>query len=109
MELLKLVKEALDKVKAQDIKIYDLRGISPLADFTVIATVDVVRQAQGIISYIEDKMKDTNLKVRGIEGRDSTWILIDFYDVILHVFTKDERENFDLDKLYLNVPQINLD
>ena len=109
MELLKLVKEALDKVNAYDIKIYDLRGISPLADFTVIASIDVIRQANGVVNYIEEKRQEyPDLKIRGIEGRETTWILVDFYDVILHVFTKDERMNFDLDKLYLNVPQIDL-
>ena len=106
MELLDIIKEALDKVKAQDVKIYDLRGISPLADFTVVATVDVARQANACIDYIFEQSKEHNFKVKGIEGKDSTWILVDLCDVILHVFTQEERKNYDLDRLYFGIPQV---
>ena len=108
MELLELIKDALDKVKAKDVKIYDLRGISPIADFTIIATVDVARQATSCIDYLNLEERNQKLKIRNVEGRETTWILLDLYDVILHIFTPDERKNFDLDRLYLNVPQINL-
>ena len=52
MELLGLTKEALEKVNATDVNIYDLRGISPLADYAVVATIDVIRQANSCIEYI---------------------------------------------------------
>ena len=107
MELLELIKDALDKVKARDVKIFDLRGISPLCDFTVIATVDVARQANACIEHLGDGEKNKKLKIKNVEGRETTWILVDLYDVILHIFTPEERNNFDLDRLYLNVPQIN--
>ena len=107
MELLELIKDALDKVKATDVKIYDLRGISPLCDFTVVATVDVARQANAVIDYLNLEERNKKLKIRNVEGRETTWILLDLYDVILHVFTPEERKNFDLDRLYLNIPQIN--
>lgn len=106
MELLDLIKEALDKVKARDVKIYDLRGISPLADFTVIATVDVARQANACIEHLYDDERNQKLKIRNVEGRETTWILLDLYDVIIHIFTPEERSNFDLDRLYLNIPQL---
>lgn len=106
MELLDIIKDALDKVKAQDVKIYDLRGISPLADFTVVATVDVARQANACIDHIFEQSKENDFKIKGIEGKDSTWILIDLCDVILHVFTQEERKNYDLDRLYFGIPQV---
>jgi len=106
MELLDLIKDALDKVKAKDVKIYDLRGISPLFDFTIIATVDVARQANACIEHIAEGEKENKLKIRNVEGRDTTWILVDLYDVVLHIFTPEERSNYDLDRLYLNIPQI---
>lgn len=106
MELLGLIKEALEKVKATNIKIYDLRGISPLADFSVVATIDVARQANACIDYLSESQSDSKLKIKNVEGRDSTWILIDLYDVILHIFTQEERANYDLDRLYLDIPQI---
>ena len=108
MELLELIKDSLDKVKAKDVKIYDLRGISPLADFTVVATVDVARQANACIEHMHEHHRDNKLKIKNVEGRDTTWILIDLYDVILHIFTPEDRKNYDLDRLYIDIPQINL-
>lgn len=109
MDLLKVIKESLDKVRATDITVYDLRGISPLADYTVVATIDVIRQANAVIEYLEEAAAKEGFRIRGVEGKDSTWILVDLSDVILHVFTKDERSNYDLDRLYMNVPKINMD
>ena len=108
MELLELIKDALDKVKATDIKAYDLRGISPLADYTVVATVDVARQANACIEHIYEGAKENKLNVKNVEGKDTTWILIDLYDVILHIFTPEDRKNYDLDRLYIDIPKINL-
>lgn len=108
MELLELIKDALDKVKAKDIKIFDLRGISPLADYTVIATVDVARQANACIEHMHEHHRDNKLKIKNVEGRDTTWILIDLYDVILHIFTPEDRKNYDLDRLYYGIPEIEL-
>jgi len=106
MELIKDVIEALDHVKASEIKIYDLRGISPLADFTIIATVDVIRQANAVIETLDDKSREKGFTLKGVEGRDSTWILVDMCDIILHVFTRDERLNYNLDRLYIDVPKL---
>ena len=108
MELLEVIKEALDKVKATDIKIYDLRGISPLADYTVVATVSVARQANACIDHMLDDQKNNKLRIKNVEGKDSTWILIDLYDVILHIFTPEDRKNYDLDRLYIDIPQISI-
>ena len=108
MELLELIKESLDKVKATDVKIYDLRGISPLADFTVVATVEVARQANAVIEHMYDDVKNNKLKIKNVEGKDTTWILVDLYDVILHIFTPEDRKNYDLDRLYIDITTITL-
>ena len=52
--------------------------------------------------------KEGKIKIRNVEGRDSTWILIDLYDIILHLFTKEERANYDLDSLYMDIPQLDI-
>jgi ribosomal silencing factor RsfS len=64
MELLEVIKDALDKVKATDIKVYDLRGISPLADYTVVATVSVARQANACIEHMIDDQKNNKLRIK---------------------------------------------
>ena len=108
MEQLKIVKEALEKIKATNLKFYDLKEVSPFSDYSVVATIDVDRQGNACVTYLEDFAKEGKIKIRNVEGRDSTWILIDLYDIILHLFTKEERANYDLDSLYMDIPQLDI-
>ena len=104
---LKTVIEAIDKIKATNIKIYDLRGVSPFADYSVVATVDVARQGNACVDYLDDFAKEGRVRIKNVEGQDSSWVLIDLYDIIVHLFTKEERANYDLDSLYMDIPQLN--
>ena len=105
---LKTVMEAIEKIKATNIKIYDLQGVSPFADFSIVATVDVARQGSACVDYLADFAKEGLIRIKNVEGKDTTWILIDLYDIIVHLFTREERVNYDLDSLYMDIPQINL-
>lgn len=108
MELLKVIKNNLDKVNASDIKIYNMVGVSALFDYIVVATVDVVRQSNAVISHLEDDFKNTTFDFKSISGANTDWMLLDLSDVIVHVFTYEQRVNYDLDRLFMNIPQINL-
>ena len=67
--------------------------------------MSVARQANACIEHMLDDQKNNKLKIKNVEGKDSTWILIDLYDVILHIFTPEDRKNYDLDRLYMDIPQ----
>lgn len=100
------IKECLEKVKANDVRVYHLEGISPLFDYMIVATIDVARQADAVIDYLAEALQK---RPRSVEGRHGSWVLVDFNDIIIHIFTKDERGTYDLDRLYLGLPQIQYD
>ena len=104
-----LLIDSVKKVRGYDIVIYDMESKNPFYDKMIIATVDSVRQANACISYIEDNLKDTKYKIRKVEGENTSWVLVDCYEVILSVFTKEEREHFSLDKLYMDIKQQRLE
>ena len=108
LELLDIIKESLNKVKASDINIYDSRNISPFYDYIVLATVNTTRQSEAVKSYLEDFIKDTPYKIRGEEGINTNWYLIDLNSVIISILTKEERERLDLDNLYSNLNEVDI-
>ena len=104
MTLEEVIIDCLEKVNAKDILIYDTKERSPFYDEMVLASVDSSRQASSVISYIEDECAKNGFSVRSIEGRESAWVLIDCYSAIVSIFTKEEREHFAIEKIYMDVP-----
>lgn len=109
MEKLKLIYGYLEKVNAQDIKIFDLRGKSSLFDYVFIATVDVSRQAAALVDYINKAKKTNEIEFRNMNGEGSNWTLVDLNDILLNIFTYEERAHYDLEKLYAESPLVELD
>ncbi len=108
MKLLGTIIKSLDKVKAEDLKIYNMKNVSPLFDYVIIATVDSSRQADAVTSYLKEDCEEAGFEVKNIEGKQSSWVLVDCYDVLVHVFTSQERLHFNLEKMYLEVPQVSV-
>lgn len=104
MTLREIILDSLGKVKATNILDYDMKGYSPFFDEMIIASVDSERQAQAGVSYIKEGALKKGYAVRGIEGEQSPWVLIDLNDIIVSIFTKEEREHFALEKIYLDIP-----
>lgn len=97
---------ALDK-KAYDLVALDLRGIFPLAEYFVICTGDSEKQVEAITSEIIEKLEEEGLKPLGIEGdSDSGWILLDYGDVIVHIFLPAQRDYYDLEDLWRDAPVV---
>lgn len=107
--MLKTIVRALDRVKSEDITIYDMKGVSPLFDEIIIATVASMRQAASVCDYIEDELEKDGYDVRNIEGKNTAWVVVDCHDVLVHVFTREERERYNLEKLYMDVKKIDVD
>lgn len=102
-DLLLIIKEALNKVRAQEVKIYETKETSPFYDYIIISTITNTRSSEAIKSYLEDYITDTPFNIRSTEGEGSSWLLIDLNNVILSIFTKEERDRLDIDKLYSNL------
>ena len=97
---------ALDK-KAYDLVALDLRGMFPLAEYFVICTGDSEKQVEAIMLEIIEKLEEENVKPLGVEGDpDSGWILIDYGDVIVHIFLPAQRDYYDLEGLWKHAPVV---
>jgi ribosome-associated protein len=91
--------------------ILDMRPVCTYTDYFVICTGQNSRQTRAIFDEVREKLKKDDRTIpRSVEGdRDSTWIVADYLDVVLHVFTPDTRKYYRLDELWGDVPTIELE
>lgn len=96
----------IDDKFAQNINVIDFERTNPFTDYFVICEVDSSRQIDGIVNEIIKQDKEDKVSLRVIDGQaDSGWVVVDLHDVILHIFNKEMREHYELDKLFMNYPQ----
>lgn len=108
-KLLEMVVKSADDKRAEDILALDMRGISILADYFVVMHGNNERQIGAIADGILDEAAKNSVTVNRIEGKDSAnWILIDLGDVIAHVFSQDEREFYNLEKLWSDAGDVDI-
>lgn len=98
-ELNKII-DIIESKKGEDIKIYDMRGKSPLYDYSILTTGSSTRNVDAIVTEIKKSLDN----IKGIEGtEEANWVLIDADDIIISVFTKDAREYYEIDKFYESI------
>lgn len=99
-------KAALDR-KANKVVVLDLRGLSAVTDYFVICSGNSDTHVEGIADNIKEKMDEQDVKLWHREGgRNSTWILLDYIDVIVHVFTEGARDFYGLERLWGDAPKV---
>ncbi len=92
---------ALDDLKAQDILALDVRGLTSIADYMVIASGTSDRHVKSLASSVADTLKKAGCRPLGMEGEtEGEWVLIDFGDVIVHVMLPQAREFYKLESLW---------
>ncbi len=100
-EMTRLACKALDAKKAIDIKVIDIQGISVMADYFIISTAGNPNQVQAMVDNVEETMEKAGYMVKHVEGsRGSNWILMDFGDVIVHIFDEENRLFYDLERIW---------
>jgi ribosome-associated protein len=100
------VNAALEK-KARNIVILNVKKLSSIADYFIICSGGSDRQVQSIASAIEENLKKEKKPPLGIEGdRIGKWILMDYGDVVIHVFYEPVRDFYDLERLWADVPRM---
>lgn len=105
--LLQIAYKALDDKRAEDIVVLNMQGISLLADYFIICHGNSDRQAQAIAREVQEKARENGYEVKRVEGFDSArWILVDIGDVVVHIFHRDERTFYNLERLWGDAPQI---
>jgi ribosome-associated protein len=102
---LRIVERILEK-KGEDVLLLDLRRASPVADFFVLVTAQSPLHAQAIADHVAQNLKRANSPVEHVEGQASgQWILLDFVDVVVHIFLPDVRAFYGLERLWGDMPQ----
>lgn len=97
---------ALDH-KAIDLVILSIQNLSSFADYFVICSGNSDRQVQAIASHIEEKLAKEGLYPLGIEGkREGRWVLLDYGEVVVHIFYQPVREFYDLERLWADAPRV---
>lgn len=101
LELAKLAVKTIDGKRGSQIKLIKVDGVSVIADYFVIATGHSSTQVKAIADAVEYELKEAGENASHIEGhRNDSWILLDYIDVIVHVFSEEAREFYDLDKMW---------
>ena len=109
-EYCKIAVTALEDKKAEDVKVIDIREISPIADFFIIADGMNQNQIQAMRDAVDEALYKADLKVRQVEGnQSSTWILMDYNDIIIHIFSKEDRLFYDLERIWKDGKEISVD
>ena len=100
-EIAKLAIAALEDKKAEDIKVIDISEVSVIADYFIIANGTNNSQIQALSDNVEDKLGKAGVPLRQIEGyNNANWRLLDFHDVIIHIFDKENRLFYDLERIW---------
>lgn len=104
IEVEKIRKEvinALEDIKAFDIVFFDVKKITSIADFMIIASASSSRQARALADNIESKMKQLKIDILGVEGKtEGDWVLVDLGDIIVHIMTPTTRAYYNLEELW---------
>lgn len=109
-EMAKIACRALNEKKAEDLRVIEISEISPLADYFIIATGANTNQIQAMVDAVDEALTKAGHSPRQIEGnRNSTWILMDYRDIIVHIFSKEDRLFYDLEKIWTDGKRIEVD
>lgn len=107
IELAQLAAQAAEEKKAQRVVILDIRGLSVIADYFVICHGNSQTQVQAIADEVKKRLEEDGVVIRGVEGRnEARWVLIDLGDVVVHIFHKDERDFYDLERLWGDAEEV---
>ncbi len=109
-ECLKVIYKALDDKKAEDIQIIDIHEVSYMADYFVIANGTNVNQVHALCDNVSEEMAKLKVATKQTEGYASgNWILMDYGDIIIHIFDKESRSYYDLERIWKDGKIIELD
>lgn len=100
---------ALDK-KAEDLVVLDVRGLSSFTDFFVIMSGRSTRHVQGLAQAVDAALRHKNVKDGNTEGlNEGHWVLLDYNDVIVHIFYNEDRNFYNIEGLWHDAPRVEMD
>ncbi len=109
MTKIEVIIDALESVNLKDIEVYDMREKSPFYDYLVISSASNSRSLQAVISHIQEGLAKNKYGHAKVEGKESnSWILVDCKDIIVNVFTEEERAYYNLEKMLVEIEKLDL-
>lgn len=110
LTMAKLAIEALEDKKAEDIKVIDISEVSVIADYFIIAGGSNRSQIQALCDNVDEKLGRAGYPAKQTEGYDTAnWVLLDFGDIIVHIFDKENRLLYDLERIWRDGKQVALE
>ena len=100
-EMAKIAFKALDEKKGEDIKIIDISGVPVLADYFIIANGNSDSQVNALVDNVEESLGKAGSHLKQLEGHGTgSWVLLDFNDIIVRIFDKENRLFYDLERIW---------
>ena len=108
-EMVEKAVQVLDDKKAVDIQALDILKISTLGDYFVIASGNSTTHVKALVDELDKAFADEGIEARNIEGKQSaTWVLMDYLDVVIHVFSHETRDFYQLERLWGDAPNLDV-
>ena len=109
-EMVKTAVAALQDKKGEDIRVIDISGVTVIADYFIIASGSNPNQVQALVDNVEEQMYKAGYDDPRVEGYNTaSWVLLDYNDVIVHVFSQDDRLLYDLERIWRDGKEIDVD
>ena len=109
-EMVKTAVAALQDKKGEDIRVIDISGVTVIADYFIIASGSNPNQVQALVDNVEEQMYKAGYDDPRVEGYNTaSWVLLDYNDVIVHVFSQDDRLFYDLERIWRDGKEIDVD
>lgn len=109
-EMVKTAVAALQDKKGEDIRVIDISGVTVIADYFIIASGSNPNQVQALVDNVEEQMYKAGYDDPRLEGYNTaSWVLLDYNDVIVHVFSQDDRLFYDLERIWRDGKEIDVD
>ena len=109
-EMAKIACHALSDKKAEDIRVIDISEVSTLADYFIIASATNSNQIQALIDAVGEELGKRGHEAKQVEGnRNSSWVLMDYGDIIVHIFSQEDRLFYNLEKIWTDGKRIEVE
>lgn len=109
-EMARIAIEALRDKKGEDIRVIDISKVSVIADYFIIVSGNNPNQVQALVDNVDEKLTEAGYTTDKIEGsQGSSWVLMDYNDIIIHVFSKEDRLFYDLERIWRDGTAIDAD
>ena len=108
-EMIKTIVKALDSKRAEDIQVLEIRDLTVIADYFIIANGTSTTQTKALADEVEFKLNEQGVTPERVEGYQGTnWIILDYGDIVVHVFYKETRSFYNLERLWKDAKQLDI-